>query len=186
MLEKRWTTESRLSLVAIASMGLMLCSTRTLFGFHGWPRTLSSLAGIAVAIYVANISLRGCSQTEPKDGLTGWADLKAAAIAVSAMLFLAAGHFVPAASRIHALENGVGWLLTLLCLTFPESRWREVAFTGAYAVVLLSLRWSVFAAFKGVPIQVLAAMLVGWIVVSGTLFLFLIRRKSSASPPALH
>jgi len=141
---------------------------------------------MAVAIFVTNLCLRSWSQTGPKDGLSAWIDLKVAAIAVGAILLLAAGHFVPSAPGIHTFENGVGWLLVILCLTFPESRWKEVALMGAYAIVLLSFRWSVFAAFQGVPIQVLAAMLVGWIVLSGTIFLFLIRRKASASPPALH
>jgi len=115
-----------------------------------------------------------------------WNDWKVAASALSAITLLATGHFLSATAKIHALENGIGWLLVLLCQTFPDSRWKEVAFLGAYVIVLISIPWRQFFNFGAVPARFLAVIIAGWIVLSGSIFLFLMRRKSHTSQPELH
>ena len=186
MFRQGWTIKSRLCLLALASVGNLLCYTQTFFGLQGWPRVISSLAGIAIFVYVLRVCFTSWSLPERTSRSERWNGWKVAASALSAITLLATGHFLSATAKIHALENGIGWLLVLLCQTFPDSRWKEVAFLGAYVIVLISIPWRQFFNFGAVPARFLAVIIAGWIVLSGSIFLFLMRRKSHTSQPELH
>jgi hypothetical protein len=177
-----WNIGSRIYLLVIAGLGFVLVSTQTLFGSHGWLRGISSFAGIAIFIYIGRICFRMWPETDRTDHSKGWGDWKVASLSICAVAILIASHFLFAQPRLHALEIGIGWLLVFLCLTFPESRWTEVALFGAYADVLFSSRGH----FSGVQPAVFATVFVALILISGIIFFFLMRRNQSPSQPELH
>lgn len=51
MFDNDWTFESRIYFMFITLVGVVLCSSQTLFGVHGSFKAICSLIGIAIVMY---------------------------------------------------------------------------------------------------------------------------------------
>jgi hypothetical protein len=100
---------------------------------------------------------------------------------ISAILsigLLGINRFATVSGRTHALLNIATYILICYCLFMPKSRWQELAFLAWYATILSQVRWRMFAVFRDIPAHILIAIIVLWVAISGSIFLFLTRRKT--------
>jgi hypothetical protein len=112
--------------------------------------------------------------------------LQTATSAILSIGLLGLNRFATVSGRTHAFFIIAAYFLFFYCLSLPKSRWQEVLFLGWYARILCLIHWRTFAIFRHIPAHILIAIIVLWVAISGSIFLFFLRSKTSNTQAALH
>jgi hypothetical protein len=177
---------SRLNLLTIAAIGLVLMHARSLFNVAGMAGRVCHFIGNVLFIFTFWIIFTSFMKADPDDLQADWANPKAAASSIVGLGLLALSRFAPVEMRSRDVFNIAGWLLVFYCCSVAKSRWQEITWIGVYAIALSYVHWRQFLIFREVEIHLLVVLLVLWVAISGSIFLFLVRRKAANSQLPLH
>jgi hypothetical protein len=172
--------------MTIAATGLLLMNAHSLIGAIGKQQLMYNLVGTALFIYSFWTVGKSYLNAEADDNLIAWSAFKTAVTIVCAISFLTLGRLAHLDPRVHGLSNILGWLLVLVSFTLPSSRWQPIALFAIYAIALSGAKWRQFLAFSDIETHLLIGLIVLWVAVSGSIFLFLVRRKPAMPPQGLN
>lgn len=172
--------------MTIAATGLSLMNAHDLVGVIGKPQFLCNLIGDVLFIYSFWIVGKSYLNPELEDDPIVWSDSKTAVTTLCAVSFLTLNRFAHLDPRVHGLSNILGWLLVLLTLTLPKSRWQPIAFFANYTIMLSEVQWKQFSSFSSIETRLLIGLMLLWLAISGSIYLFLLRRKPTKTPSGLN
>jgi hypothetical protein len=157
-----------------------------LVGVIGKQQLICNLIGYALFIYSFWNVGKCYLNIEVDDSSIAWGDWKIAVTTLCAVSFLTLSRFADLDPKAHGLTNVLGMFFSFVTFTLPKSRWQPIAFFAIYAISLSGLNWRYFSVFSTIETHLLIGLILLWVAISGSIFVFLLRRKPTNSPSGLN